>query len=62
MRHHPTYMAIGDKKLLFIYAYATRNFFQCVQSLIFTEIRDGGRRRTRTYDPLIKSQLLYQLS
>ena len=23
---------------------------------------DGGRSRTRTYDPLIKSQLLYQLS
>ena len=22
----------------------------------------GGRSRTRTYDPLIKSQLLYQLS
>ena len=22
----------------------------------------GGRRRIRTYDPLIKSQLLYQLS
>jgi hypothetical protein len=22
----------------------------------------GGRRRTRTFDPLIKSQLLYQLS
>jgi hypothetical protein len=24
--------------------------------------RNGGRRRIRTYDPLIKSQLLYQLS
>src|SRR5262245_27538601 len=24
--------------------------------------RDGGRTRTRTLDPLIKSQLLYQLS
>jgi hypothetical protein len=23
---------------------------------------DGGRTRTRTWDPLIKSQLLYQLS
>ncbi len=23
---------------------------------------DGGRCRSRTYDPLIKSQLLYQLS
>ena len=23
---------------------------------------NGGRSRTRTYDPLIKSQLLYQLS
>jgi hypothetical protein len=23
---------------------------------------NGGRRRTRTFDPLIKSQLLYQLS
>jgi hypothetical protein len=23
---------------------------------------DGGRYRARTYDPLIKSQLLYQLS
>jgi hypothetical protein len=23
---------------------------------------DGGRSRARTYDPLIKSQLLYQLS
>jgi hypothetical protein len=28
-------------------------------SLIFG---DGGRSRARTYDPLIKSQLLYQLS
>jgi hypothetical protein len=25
-------------------------------------VRDGGRCRARTYDPLIKSQLLYQLS
>ena len=25
-------------------------------------ICDGGRCRSRTYDPLIKSQLLYQLS
>jgi hypothetical protein len=24
--------------------------------------KDGGRSRTRTYDPLIKSQLLYHLS
>jgi hypothetical protein len=24
--------------------------------------QDGGRTRTRTLDPLIKSQLLYQLS
>jgi hypothetical protein len=24
--------------------------------------KSGGRRRTRTFDPLIKSQLLYQLS
>jgi hypothetical protein len=24
--------------------------------------KTGGPRRTRTYDPLIKSQLLYQLS
>ena len=24
--------------------------------------KDGGRSRARTYDPLIKSQLLYQLS
>jgi hypothetical protein len=24
--------------------------------------RDGGRTRARTWDPLIKSQLLYQLS
>ena len=25
-------------------------------------LSDGGRTRTRTLDPLIKSQLLYQLS
>src|SRR5262249_15046932 len=31
-----------------------RDFIQCFQ--------DGGRTRTRTWDPLIKSQLLYQLS
>ncbi len=29
--------------------------------LIYLE-SDGGRCRSRTYDPLIKSQLLYQLS
>jgi hypothetical protein len=27
-----------------------------------TEEENGGRTRTRTLDPLIKSQLLYQLS
>ncbi len=29
---------------------------------LFVRRNDGGRCRSRTYDPLIKSQLLYQLS
>ena len=32
-----------------------------IQLFIFKDIF-GGRTRTRTWDPLIKSQLLYQLS
>ena len=31
-------------------------------NLAFPGACDGGRTRTRTLDPLIKSQLLYQLS
>jgi hypothetical protein len=32
------------------------------QKLCDVHSSDGGRTRTRTWDPLIKSQLLYQLS
>ena len=31
-------------------------------SILLSFLTDGGRNRIRTYDPLIKSQLLYQLS
>ena len=30
--------------------------------VVFAFVFDGGRTRARTLDPLIKSQLLYQLS
>jgi hypothetical protein len=30
--------------------------------MMWSRMISGGRSRTRTYDPLIKSQLLYQLS
>ena len=30
--------------------------------MILVQSQSGGRSRIRTYDPLIKSQLLYQLS
>jgi hypothetical protein len=32
------------------------------KNLILLDFLGGGRTRTRTLDPLIKSQLLYQLS
>jgi len=38
--------------------------FLAMGSLLFDQLLDfiGGRTRTRTLDPLIKSQLLYHLS
>jgi integrase len=35
---------------------------RAVNRPLANELSDGGRTRTRTWDPLIKSQLLYQLS
>ena len=41
------------------YRLFSASFLQLVEEECF---RDGGRTRARTWDPLIKSQLLYQLS
>ena len=40
---------------------ALRRVFICAKCLVLL-VKSGGRTRARTWDPLIKSQLLYQLS
>ena len=41
---------------------ANRRLLSCSRENLFCRGVGGGRTRTRTLDPLIKSQLLYQLS
>ncbi len=50
---------IGNKVLKVILKRVTESLSK---GLDFTNENNGGRCRTRTYDPLIKSQLLYHLS